>query len=431
MHQNRAAAGRNIEVMERKEKPTIVIVGGGFGGLWTANALKRVDARVIVIDRENHHVFQPLLYQVATASLSPADVAQPIRGILKGKNVEVLLGEVIGIDSESREVILKDRRIPFDYLVLATGARHSYFGKDEWESYAPGLKTLDDATRMRSEILLAFERAEAAQTEEEKCRWLTFVIIGGGATGVELAGAIAEIARRTLRCDFDHIDSRRASIQLIEAGPRILPAFPEKLSVETQKSLEKLGATVRTNTKVEEVGDGFVRANSEVIETNTVLWAAGVKATPVANWLGVEADRAGRVLVSPDCSIPGHPNIFAIGDAMSLKGKNGIPLPGVAQVAMQQGAFVAGVIAARIKGSAAPTTFTYFDKGILATIGKRLAVAKIGPIEVGGFIAWFLWAVIHIWYLIGFRNKLVVMIQWIWSYLFSQRGARLITGRKD
>lgn len=416
--------------MERKNKPTIVIVGGGFGGLWTANALRRVDARVIVIDRENHHVFQPLLYQVATASLSPADIAQPIRGILRGKNVEVLLGEVIGVDSESREVILEDRRIPFDYLVLATGARHSYFGKDEWEQFAPGLKTLDDATRMRSEILLAFEKAEAAQSEEEKRKWLNFVIIGGGATGVELAGAIAEIAKRTLSSDFDHIDSRRASIQLIEAGPRILPAFPEKLSAETQKSLEKLGATVRTNTKVEEIGEGYVRANSEVIESHTILWAAGVAASPAAKWLNAEADRAGRILVEPDCRVPGSANIFAIGDAMSLKDKHGNPLPGVAQVAMQQGAFVAGVIAARINGKLAPTTFSYFDKGILATIGKRLAVAKIGPLEVGGFIAWFIWAVIHIWYLIGFRNKLVVMIQWIWSYLFSQRGARLITGRK-
>lgn len=415
----------------KPKKPTVVIVGGGFGGLWTANALRRVEARVIVIDRENHHVFQPLLYQVATAGLSPADIAQPIRGILTSANAEVVMGEVTDIDKDAREVILTDRSIPYDYLVLATGAKHSYFGKDSWEEFAPGLKTIDDATNIRSRILLAFEEAESARTDDEKRKCLNFVIVGGGATGVELAGAISEIARRTLPGDFDHIDSRDATVQLLEAGPRLLPAFPESLSQATLESLQKLGVTVRTNTKVEDIGDGIVKTNSEVIEARTILWAAGVQATPAAKWLGVEADRAGRVLVSPNCSVPGHPNIFVIGDAMSLKDKKGNPLPGVAQVAMQQGKFVAKIISSLIRGEPSKAKFSYFDKGSMATIGKRLAVANIGSIEMRGLLAWLSWAVIHVWYLIGLKNKLLVMIQWIWSYLFSNRGARLITGRKD
>lgn len=416
--------------MEPK-KPTVVIVGGGFGGVWTAKALRRVQARVIVIDRENHHVFQPLLYQVATAGLSPANIAQPIRGILTSENVEVVMGEVTGVDKEANEVILGDDRIPFDYLVLATGAKHSYFGHDAWEEFAPGLKTIDDATKIRSRILLAFEQAESAKSEDEKRKCLNFVVVGGGATGVELAGAIAEIARRTLPRDFDHIDSRDATVQLLEAGPRLLSAFSESLCQATLESLQKLGVTVRLNTKVEEIGDGIVKTNSEVIEARTILWAAGVQATPAAKWLGVEADRAGRVLVTPNCSIPGHPNIFVIGDAMALKDKKGNPLPGVAQVAMQQGKFVAKVISSLIRGEPSKATFSYFDKGSMATIGKRLAVAQIGSIEMRGLLAWLSWAVIHVWYLIGLKNKLLVMIQWIWSYLFSNRGARLITGRED
>lgn len=456
------------------KRPTVVIVGGGFGGLWTARALRKAPVRVILVDRLNHHVFQPLLYQVATAGLSPADIAQPIRSILRGQpNLEVLLAEVVGVDTESKEVLLgRDRApsppehpttgtpehpllspqhpapntqhlprtLPYDFLILATGVRHSYFGHDDWERFAPGLKTLDDATAMRSRILIAFERAESAESKETQAAWLTFVVVGGGPTGVELAGAIAEIAFRSMAKDFDHIDPKQARIILIEAGPRLLPAFPIELSEATSASLGKMGVEVQTSVSVKNLSEGRVETSDGAIEARTVLWAAGNLATPVAKWLDTKADRMGRVLVEPDCSVPGQPEVFVIGDAMTLPGPDGQPLPGVAQVAMQQGDYVARAIASRIslpnpslifaaqKRGRGLTPFRYRDKGVMATIGRRQAVCVIGGRQFRGFLAWFLWLTIHIWYLIGFRNKLLVLIQWAWSYLTFQRGARLITG---
>ena len=413
--------------MQTSARPHVVILGGGFGGLYCAKALRRVPVRVTVIDQYNFHLFQPLLYQVATASLSPADVAQPIRWILRGhQNTEVWLAEAADIDVDARTVELKDGTVGYDYLVVATGARHSYFGHDEWEQFAPGLKSIDDATVLRRRFLLAFESAEREPDPEARRRQLTFVIIGAGPTGVELAGAMAEIAREVVPKEFRAIDTKTARILLLEGGPRILPSYPEALSPKAQRALEKLGVEVRTNALVTRIEDDAVYIGAEVIEAANAFWAAGVAASPLGAALGAPLDRAGRVLINDDCSIPDHPNVFVIGD-LAAKQQDGAPLPGVAQVAMQMGKHAARTIHADQRKQKR-TPFRYFDKGNMATIGRAAAVADIFGLRFGGFIAWLIWVFLHITYLIGFRNRAIVMVQWAWAYLTFQRGARLITG---
>jgi NADH:ubiquinone reductase (H+-translocating) len=410
-------------------RPHIVIVGAGFGGLSAAHGLGGADADVTVIDWRNYHLFQPLLYQVATAGLSPAQIASPIRAILRrAPNVRVLLGGVSRVDKERRTVTLEDRVLAYDCLVLATGARHAYFGHDDWESVAPGLKTIDDATAIRRHILVGFEKAEAVDTHEARRRLLTFVVIGGGPTGVEMAGAIAELARVALRHDFRNIDPREARIVLVEAGPRVLPAFPPVLSEAAHKALDRLGVEVRLGTPVTQCDEGGVTIGEERLEAATIIWGAGVAASSAANWLGVEKDRVGRVMVGLDLTLPGHPEIFVIGDTAHVPGADGQPLPGLAPVAKQQGAYVARVLRARLAGKPAPGPFRYRNFGTLATIGRRAAVADFGWIKISGTLAWLLWCVVHVSFLIGFRNRLVVILDWLWSYITFQSGARLITG---
>jgi NADH dehydrogenase len=410
-------------------RPHIVIVGAGFGGLSAAVGLSGVAADVTVVDRRNYHLFQPLLYQVATAGLSPAQIAQPIRAILRrALNVRVLLGRVDAVDKASRTVTVEDRTLTYDYLVLATGAQHAYFGHDDWEKVAPGLKKIDDATAIRRRILVAFEDAEAVPSPEARRRLLTFVVVGGGPTGVEMAGAIAELAKVTLRHDFRDIDPGEARIVLVEAGPRVLPAFPPSLSAAALRSLERLGVEVRLGTPVTECDEGGVTIGAERLVAATIIWAAGVAASPAGSWLGVENDRVGRVVVGPDLTVPGHPEIFCIGDTAQAQGPDGQPLPGLAPVAKQQGGYVARVLRARLAGRAAPGPFRYRDFGTLATIGRRAAVADFGWIRFTGTFAWLLWCFVHVLFLIGFKNRLIVMLDWIWSYLTFQSGARLITG---
>lgn len=408
--------------------PHIVIVGGGFGGLTAAQSLRKAPARVTVIDRTNHHVFQPLLYQVATAGLSPADIAAPIRAILhKQANTDVRMAEVTGVDTARRLVLMGDHALPFDFLILATGARHSYFGHPEWESLAPGLKSLTDATTIRRKILVAFERAENEEDAARRIALLTFAIVGGGPTGVEMAGMIAEVAQKTLRRDFRHIDPTQAQVLLLEGGERLLPAFPAELAAKATAALEKMGVTVRCKAMVQGVDADGVTVNGSRVACGTVIWAAGNMASPAGRWLGAETDRAGRVKVNADLTVPGHADIFVIGDTMLLA-QDGTSLPGVAQVAMQQGKYAAQVISARLKGGTPPAGFRYWDKGNLATVGRRFAIADLGRIKLAGFVAWVLWLTIHLVYLIGFRNRAVVMLSWAWSYVTYQRGARLITG---
>jgi len=405
----------------------VVIVGAGFGGLEAAKALRRVEADVIVIDRQNHHCFQPLLYQVATAALSPADVAWPIRHILRDQaNTTVLMETVEGIDTAGRRLRTNFGEVPYDYLVIATGAMHSYFGHDEWSDAAPGLKRIDDATRIRRSILIAFEQAEAMAEPAAQCRLLTFVIIGGGATGVEMAGAIAEIARQTLAADFRRIDPRTARIVLVEAGPRLLPTFPPELSDYAHKALERAGVEIKTRTYVTNCDRQGVDTDGGRIEACTLIWAAGVIASPAAQWLGVEADRAGRVQVGPDLSVPGHPEIFVIGDTAMVLDSGGRPVPGIAPAAKQMGKHVGKQIAARIAGGAGDAPFRYMHLGDLATIGRRAAVVKFGRLQLRGFLGWAFWSVVHIYFLIGLRNRFVVAFTWAWDYLTFQRGARLI-----
>jgi NADH dehydrogenase len=406
----------------------VVIIGAGFGGLAAAKALARAPFEVTLVDRYNYHLFQPLLYQVATAALSPADIAGPIRTVFRRQpNVRVILANVSAIDRTRNEVIAEGRRIPFDYLVVATGARQAYFGHTDWARFAPGLKTIDDATYLRRRILLAFEKAEIEPDPDERRRLLSFVVVGGGATGVELAGAIAELAKRALAADFRTIDPRSARIVLIEAGARLLSEFDRSLSEFAQRALTQLGAEVRLGTRVTGCDDHGISMGQERLESRTIMWAAGVKASPAQDWLGAEQDRAGRVKVEPDLSLSDHPHIFVIGDTASRAGTDGKPLPGVAPVAKQQGAYVARVIAARAKGrSVAP--FRYRDYGMLATIGRSRAVAQIGRIKLSGFPAWVLWCFAHIYFLIGFRSRLLVMVNWAWNFTTFQRGARLITG---
>ncbi|HEX6132928.1 MAG TPA: NAD(P)/FAD-dependent oxidoreductase [Longimicrobiales bacterium] len=409
--------------------PHVVIVGGGFGGLYAARELRRAPVRVTVIDRRNFHLFQPLLYQVATASLSPADIASPIRSILrKQRNTQVWLGEVSDVDVAAREVRMEDgTSAHYDYLILATGATHAYFGHDEWSQDAPGLKTVDDATEMRRRFLLAFESAEREADPEARRRLLTFVIVGAGPTGVELAGAMAEIARQVMPQDFRAIDTTTTRILLLEGLDRVLPTYPPDLSAKARRQLEKLGVEVRTNSLVTDIGDGYVMIGDERIGAENVFWAAGVSASKLGARLGVETDRAGRVLVQPDCTIPGHPEVFVVGDLALLKREDGTPVPGVAQGAIQMGKHAARQILRDLEGKRRER-FHYVDKGDLATIGRAAAVARLGKLRLSGFVAWVIWVVVHIMYLIGFRNRVIVMLQWAWAYLTYHRGIRLITG---
>ncbi|UYN94818.1 MAG: NAD(P)/FAD-dependent oxidoreductase [Enhydrobacter sp.] len=410
-------------------RPHIVIVGAGFGGLSCAHSLAGAEADVTVVDRRNYHLFQPLLYQVATAGLSPAQIASPIRAILRrAGNVRVILGKATGIDKQRRVVRLDGREIAYDHLVLATGARHSYFGHDEWEPVAPGLKKIDDATAIRRRILVAFEHAEASDDPEERRRLLTFVVIGAGPTGVEMAGAIAELARVALRHDFRTINPAESRVVLVEGGSRVLAAFPPMLSTAAQRSLERLGVEVRLGTPVSNCDTQGVAIGDERLEAATIVWAAGVAASGAARWLDTEKDRAGRAIVQPDLTLPGHSEIFVIGDTASVDDGNGKPLPGLAPVAKQQGAYVARVLRARLAGRPPPRPFRYRNYGTMATIGRRAAVADFGWIKLDGTLAWLLWGLVHISFLIGFRNRLVVMLDWMWSYVTFQSGARLITG---
>jgi len=412
----------------RSGRPRVVIVGAGFGGLMAAKTLADAKADVTIVDKRNYHLFQPLLYQVATAALSPAQIAAPIRSILRDQsNVTVRLGRVSGVDAAAKQVELGSERLSYDWLILATGARHAYFGHDEWEAFAPGLKKIEDATAIRRRILMAFEEAENMAAGAERSRLLNFVIVGGGPTGVEMAGAIAELAKRALASDFRAIDPRLARIILVEAGPRLLPPFDPSLSEEARRSLEQLGVEVRLGVGVTECGGEGVSVGVERIESRTIVWAAGVKASPAGAWLGAETDRAGRVKVQLDLSVPGHPDIFVIGDVAHATGGDGRPLPGVAPVAKQQGLYVADILIARACAKPA-SPFKYRDFGSLATIGRKRAVAQLGRLKLSGFLAWILWSCAHIYFLIGFRNRLAVVMNWAWNYVTFQRGTRLITG---
>jgi NADH:quinone reductase (non-electrogenic) len=410
-----------------QQRPKVVIVGAGFGGLEAAKALSRVAVDVTVIDRQNHHCFQPLLYQVATAALSPAEIAWPIRHMLRQqRNATVFMAEVEAVDLAGRFVRTDAGPFSYDYLVLATGATHSYFGHDEWAEFAPGLKRIEDATRIRRSILLAFERAELAGDDAERQRLLTFVIVGGGATGVEMAGAIAEIARQTLAKDFRRIDPRSSRIILLEAGARIMPTLPEDLSRYAERALTRMGVDVRTSTRVIGCDRRGIELDRGRIDAGAVIWAAGIVASPAASWLGAEHDRAGRVLVRPDLSVPGHPEVFVIGDAAAVRGENGQPVPGVAPAAKQMGRYVGRLIAARSEGKSLPA-FRYRNLGELATIGRRAAVVKLGRLQLKGFVGWLFWSLAHIYFLIGVRNRFIVAFTWLWDYITFQRGARLIT----
>jgi len=428
---SRDSGGKGLRDPERGEalpEPHVVIIGGGFGGLYAALALQRRPARVTLVDRHNYHLFQPLLYQVATAGLSPADIAQPIRNILRrSPNIAVVLAEATAVDARARRVVLADGVLAYDSLILAAGVSHAYLGHDEWRPFAPGLKDLDDALEVRRRVLLAFEAAERESDETRRRAWLTFVIVGGGPTGVELAGTLAEIARHALREDFRRIDPGQARIILLEAGSRVLSGFAESLSAAAARQLVRLGVEVRTGTAVTSIAPGLVEAGSARIAAETVLWAAGVTASSLAQTLGVPLDRAGRVIVEPDLSIPGHPEVFVIGDLAAFLHQGGRPLPGMAPVAIQMGRHVAGNILRMARGESTQP-FRYRNTGMMATIGRHAGVAEIGAIRVNGFVAWLLWLVIHIFFLIGFRNRLLVLIEWAWAYVTFNRGVRLITG---
>ena len=415
---------------ESTRRSHVLILGGGFGGLTAAQSLRGVPVRVTVVDRTNHHLFQPLLYQVAMAGLSPADIATPIRSILRGRpDVHVLLEQAVSIDLESRTVRLRQRVESYDFLIVATGAQTSYFGHDEWSRYAQGLKDLDEAVEIRRRVLLAFEAAEREPELELRRQLLTFVVIGGGPTGVELAGALAELARFALSRDFRAIDPKSARVILLEASPRILASFPDRLAESAVRQLQRLGAEVRTGALVTGVDERGVRLGDELVRSSTVIWAAGVRAGDLSGTLAVPLDRAGRVLVERDLSVPGHPEAFVIGDAAAFLHQDGNALPGVAPVAMQQGRFVARQIERSLRNQGREV-FRYRDKGNLATIGRAAAVADLGKVRLTGFAAWVTWLFIHIIYLIGYRNRIVVLINWFWNYVTYRRGARLITGRR-
>jgi NADH:quinone reductase (non-electrogenic) len=414
---------------ETTKLPHVLILGGGFAGLYAAKRLRQAPVRVTVVDRRNHHLFQPMLYQVATAGLNPSDIASPIRSILRSStNTDVLLAEVRDIDVDARIVHFTDgASAEYDYLVVATGAQHSYFGHGEWEPLAPGLKSLEDALEIRRRVLLAFERAERETDPVRRHAYLTFVIVGGGPTGVEMAGAVAEIRRYALRRDFRHIDPGEATVMLLEGGTRLLPSYPESLSDQAKLKLRRLGVEVRTETMVTDIRPGSVNAAGWVIPTQTVIWAAGNTASPVLQSLGAPLDRMGRALVEPDCTIPGHPEVFVLGDAAAFNHQEGGPLPGICPVAIQMGEYTGAVIEGDLAGRPR-RAFSYWDKGQLAVIGRGQAVADIWKLHFGGFIAWMVWIFVHVFFLIGFRNRVLVLLQWGWSYLTYSRGARLITG---
>ncbi|MBD2138679.1 NAD(P)/FAD-dependent oxidoreductase [Anabaena sp. FACHB-1237] len=427
-----------VNIDSDKQTHQVVIVGGGFAGLYAAKSLSKANVNVTLIDKRNFHLFQPLLYQVATGNLSPADISSPLRSVLsKNKNTQVLLGEVNDIDTTNQKVIVGNEEVPYDSLIVATGAKHSYFGKDNWENFAPGLKTVEDAIEMRRRIFMAFEAAEKETDAAKRQALLTFVIVGGGPTGVELAGAIAELATKTLKEDFRKINTSETKVLLLEGLDRVLPPFAPELSQVAFASLTALGVDVQTKTLVTNIENDLVTIKqgdeTKTIAAKTVLWAAGVQASPMSKVLmartGVESDRAGRVIVEPDLSIKGYPNIFVVGDLANFAHQNGKPLPGVAPVAMQEGEYVAKLIRKRLQGETiAP--FKYIDMGSLAMIGQHAAVVDLGFMKLKGFFAWFVWLFIHIYFLIEFNNKLIVMIQWIWNYFTRNRGARLITGKE-
>jgi len=412
--------------------PHVVIIGGGFAGLWAVRGLASAPVRITLIDRGNHHLFQPLLYQVATAGLSAPDIAAPLRHILRAqRNVEVRMATVTGIDADAKRITLDDgSALDFDTLLLASGATHAYFGNDHWAEHAPGLKTLDDALDLRRKLLLAFERAETATDPAEREAWLHFAIVGGGPTGVELAGTLAEIAKHTLKDEFRNIDPAQARVRLIEAGPRVLVAFPEDLSAKAKRQLEKLGVDVALGTPVKEINADGYQLGDAFVPAKTVVWAAGVAASPLGAMFGVPLDRAGRVQVQPDLSVPGYPDIFVAGDLAALMQANGKPVPGVAPAAKQMGRLVAHNIRARLSGSKT-NAFAYKDYGNLATIGRMAAVVDLGKLKFSGVLAWWFWLVMHVFFLIGFRNRLVVLLNWWWAYWSYQRGARIILGRGE
>lgn len=416
--------------MSRERVPHLVVVGGGFAGLWATRALARERIRITLVDRRNHHLFQPLLYQVATAGLSAPDIAAPLRHILgHQRNVEVRLGEVVAIDKQARQIRMADgSTLDYDSLLLATGATHAYFGNDQWADDAPGLKTLDDAIALRRKLLLAFERAEAEPDPARKAAWLSFAIVGGGPTGVELAGTLAEIARHTLRNEFRHIDPASAKVRLVEAGPRVLSSFPEVLSLKARRQLEKLGVEVLTGTPVSNIDSQGFTLGDQFVPARTVVWAAGVAASPLARTLDVPLDRAGRVPVQPDLTLPDHPELFVAGDLAALSQADGKPVPGVAPAAKQMGKYVAEVVRARLHGTPAPGPFTYADYGNLATIGRMAAIVHLGRLQLSGVLAWWFWLAAHVFFLIGFRNRIVVLLNWAVAYWSYQRSARIIFG---
>lgn len=426
------SCGCPIEAARREELaglPHVVIIGAGFAGLTATKALARAPVRVTLIDQRNHHLFQPLLYQVATAGLAPTQIATPIRAILrKQRNADVILAKVERVDARTKRVLIGDRSIGFDYLIVATGARHSYFGHQEWERFAPGLKALDDATELRTRILLAFERAELETDPVERARLTTFIVIGGGPTGVETAGALAELAKKALARDYRMINPQCARIVLAEGASRILSSFPEDLSEHARASLEKLGVEIQLGKSVTSIDETGVTLGGERIESRCVIWAAGVQSSPAARWLDIPADRAGRAVVGADLRAPGHENVFVIGDCASVAGPEGRPLPGVAPVAKQQGAYVAKAIVAGIVGKSFDEPFRYLDFGNLATVGRKAAIADFRSFHLRGFVGWLVWSVAHVYFLIGFRNRVAVTLDWLWSYLTFERGARLITG---
>ncbi|HSM52171.1 MAG TPA: NAD(P)/FAD-dependent oxidoreductase [Thermoanaerobaculia bacterium] len=423
--------------MSSAARPRVVIVGAGFAGLEAAKRLAGADVSITIVDRRNFHLFQPLLDQVATGGLSPGQIASPLRAVLaRQKNATVLLGEMVDLDAEGRRVLLADGEVPYDTLILAPGATHHYFGRDDWESHAPGLKTIEDATGIRSRLFLAFEAAEREPDEARRRAWLTFAVVGAGATGVELAGALAEISRETLRHDFRRIDPREASILLVEAADRVLPPYPPELSAKAGAALAGLGVRLLTGTRVTALDAGGLTLDrggtEERIPARTVMWAAGVRASPLGAVLrdraGAELDRAGRVLVGPDLALPGRPEIHVLGDLAHCLDERGSPLPGIAPVAMQQGRWVAAKVRSQAKGQRPKSTFRYRDKGTMAVIGRGSAVAVLGPLRVAGYPAWLAWLFVHLLYLVEFENRLLVLLQWAWNYFTWNRGARLITG---